>query len=133
MRRLAAVALAAVLFGAVSCSDPTGEFCDRLAANFELSDLRDAIARNDRAAIERELAELRDVEEIAPADIRRDVTAVFDAVIDAVRTVIDVPSPEGSRMPVDISRLNAALANVAENAQAVVTYADRTCGITLRT
>ena len=87
---------------------------------YDFTDLRQAIDRDDRAAIEAALDDAQDLVDRAPSDIENDIEAVVDAVVDSVRAVIDVEGPDGQNMPVDLARLNDALAKVGENAQRVV-------------
>ena len=128
---LTAVVLLASPFAA--CSSEQDEFCDQLRDIYDFSDLRQAIDRDDRAAIEAALADAQELVDRAPSDIETDIKAVVDAVVDSVRAVIDVKGPDGQNMPVDLARLNDALAKVGANAQRVVTYADEKCGITTTT
>ena len=128
--------LLAVLLSAAplaSCSSEQDDFCDQLRDIYDFSDLRQAIDRDDRAAIEAALDDAQDLVDRAPSDIENDIEAVVDAVVDSVRAVIDVEGPDGQNMPVDLARLNDALAKVGENAQRVVVFADEKCGITTTT
>jgi hypothetical protein len=131
-RRLAVlVALLVPVVAAPACSDDHQAFCDRLRDTWQLTDLRDAIDRDDRQTISEQLLALKDLADDAPAAIAVDLHVIVDTLTDTVRAVTNVTSPGGEKMPPDLDQLNESLANVAENSQRVVQYADRDCNLTL--
>lgn len=127
---LVAVSLSTVLlFG---CShDAKLEFCDELRDTYRLTELRDAIDRNDTATIEKSLQDLKDLADDAPEEITIDLHIVVNTVIDTVRSVTEVSGPGGEKLPPDLGKLNAALASVAKSSQHVVDYADQECELKL--
>ena len=132
-RALAAIVVASVLLSTTACTNELDSFCDQLDAVFDLTDLRRALNRDDADAVEDSLAELQELEDLAPEEIEAQVTTVVDAVVDTVRAVLDVEGPNGENMPVDTSQLNESLANVSNDAQQVVTFAEENCGISTST
>jgi hypothetical protein len=128
---IAALLIAAAAAGVGCSSDPRTDFCDRLRSDFRLTDLRDAIDRDDTAAISRSLQELEDLADDAPREIAIDLHIVVDTVSRTVRAVTNVTSLGGESLPPDLTELNAALAKVSENSQRVARYADRDCNLQL--
>ncbi len=118
---------------AAGCSTELDDFCDQLSDIYDFQDLRQAIDRDDRDAIEAALTDAQRLADSAPEEIEEDITAVVDALVDTVRSVIDVEGPDGQNMPVDVAQLNEALSEVSENAQRVQVFADEKCGITTTT
>ena len=132
--RAGSVAVVLLVVAVVSgCSSEQDDFCDQLRNIYDFADLRQAIDRDDRPAIEAALEDAQELVDRAPSDIENDIEAVVSAVVDSVRAVVDVQGPDGQNMPVDLARLNDALAKVSENTQRVLRYADEKCGITTTT
>lgn len=130
--RPGAVALLVVLLVTPgACSSEAERFCERLADAATLVDLRNALDRDDRAAVQAALNDLNDLADDAPVEIRADFQRVARTVTSTVRAVTDVTAPDGSSMPVDISRLNDELGEIAPSSQRIAEFADRDCGITL--
>jgi hypothetical protein len=113
------------------CTSDEKRFCDDLKDQYTLAALRHAIDANDTTAIGAALRDLQKLEDEAPAGVRQDLSTVLDTVISTVRAVTDVTGPNGEKMPVDLARLNDALAKVATSSQHVVEFADRKCGLQL--
>ena len=127
----AVVVLVATAAVAGSCSDPQEEFCDRLRSTYRMTELADAIDRDDTKTISEQLVRLKDLADDAPEEIAIDLHVIVDAVTKTVRAVTNVTSPGGERMTVDLAELNRSLANVSENSQRVAEYADRDCNLVL--
>lgn len=126
------VALLLLASWSPSCTyDAKQEFCNDLRDTYRLTELRDAIDRNDTATVERSLRDLKDLADDAPEEIALDLHIVVDTVIDTVRSVTGVASPGGETLPPDLEKLNSALASVAKSSQHVVSYADQECGLKL--
>jgi hypothetical protein len=123
---MGAIALCGALLPA-ACSNDVDDFCRQLKSSYDLSDLRAALDRDDTAAIEHALDELQKLDDLAPKDIRSDVDAVVSAVVGAVRAVVPVTGPNGETMPVDLTKLNAALESVANSSARVVAYGRTHC------
>lgn len=130
-RRGVVALLGVLLLSPAGCSDEAERFCERLADAATLVDLRNALDRDDRAAVQAALNDLNDLADDAPEEIRADFQRVARTVTSTVRAVTDVTAPDGSSMPVDVSRLNDELGQVAPSSQRIAEFADRDCGITL--
>jgi len=129
-----AVAAAIAVVGLLSpaCSkDAKVAFCDELRDTYRLTELRDAIDRNDIVTIKRSLQRLEDLADDAPKEIAIDLHIVVDTVVQTVRRVTGVPGPGGETMPPDLGKLNEALAHVAKSSQHVAEFAEQKCGLTL--
>jgi hypothetical protein len=126
---MGAVVLCGALFP-TACSSDLDDFCHQLKATYDLSDLRAALDRDDSAAIERALAQLQRLDDLAPKEIRDDVDAVVSAVVASVRAVVPVTGPNGENMPVDLTLLNGALDSVSASSARVVAYGRKNCQMT---
>jgi hypothetical protein len=116
-----------------ACTDDHQAFCDRLRDTWQLTELRDAIDRDDRQTISDQLVALKDLADDAPKAIAVDLHVIVDTLTQTVRAVTNVTSPGGEKMPPDLGQINDSLAKVAGNSQRVVQYADRDCNLTLNT
>jgi hypothetical protein len=110
-RAVAALLAAAVVGGAVGCSDGRPPFCDDLEEIAPLEELSDALGRGDLDAAAVEAGELADLAGSAPAEIRDQFEALADALVDIVDLLeseqapraegpgtgagSDAPSPDG--------------------------------------
>ncbi len=142
--RRAAAGVTLVVLGAVTAGCSAGnlspgtvksessEFCRALKADYDLTNLRSAIERNDSKAISKSLRRFRDLQLKAPAAIAGDMTKIADAVEDTVRAVTSVGADGPEPTPVDPTSLDARLAEIAPSAQKLASYADEKCGITLQ-
>ena len=83
--------------------------------------------RDDHAAIERALGQLQRLDDLAPKQIHGDVDAVVSAVVGSVRAVVPVTGPNGENMPVDLTKLNAALDSVSTNSARVLAFGEKYC------
>jgi hypothetical protein len=119
--------LCSSLIATTACSSPVDDFCHQLDATYDLTDLRAALDRDDATAIQRALEELQKLTDLAPSEIHDDVQSVVDAVVGSVRAVVPVKGPNGENMPVDLTKLNAALDAVAAPSLRVQAYRLRHC------
>lgn len=136
MRRLSALraSATAVVLGVsvvAACTSPEDQFCGRLREDYQLDDLVTAIERRDQRRITEQLAALRELQDIAPAEIHDDVRAIVDAVSGAVRAVTKAVGADGEEVPVDLLELRQQLEQIQQPAQHVADYADRSCGLKL--
>jgi hypothetical protein len=129
--RIPAALVTVALAVTSSCGSDTERFCDRLRESATLLDLRNALDRDDRAAVQAALNDFSDLADDAPEDIRPDLQQIARTVTSTVRAVTNVTAPDGSSMPVDVARLNEELGKVAPSSQRIAEFADRDCGITL--
>jgi len=125
-----AVVIAVAVAGS-GCGSDDADFCSALEDRFDLASLQRALNADDNAAVTKALADLQDLKDLAPPEIREDLTKLVDATIDTVRAVSGATGPNGEKMPVDTSALSTALGEVAVPAQHVSDFADRTCKIRL--
>jgi len=133
IRRAAAVALTIGLAsGALGCSSRESDFCNALADRFDLAGLQRALDAGDDAATTRELRNLQELRDLAPDEIKSDADNVIDTAIATVRAITGVKGPDGQTAPVDTTKLNEALAGVADAAQRLSDYALKTCKVTLQ-
>lgn len=116
----------------VGCSSQTSDFCDALSSRFDMAGLQRAIDAGDDAETTRQLKDLQDLRDLAPPEIHADAAKVINAAIDTVRAVTEVKGPNGEKMPIDTTKLDETLANVADSAQKLSNYADRSCHVKLR-
>lgn len=134
-RRVAAIArLLAILLVIVvlpACTSPADQFCGRLRDDYRLTSLITAIKHRDQRRITDGLERLRELQDIAPAEIHDDFRAVVDAVSGAVRAVTKAPGANGEEVPVDLTLLGQQLAEIQKPAQHVAEFADRSCGLNL--
>lgn len=131
--RLGAILLAgsAAILVVPGCTSPEDEFCGRLRDEYRLDRLVTAIERRDQKRITEGLETLRELQDIAPAEIHDDFRAVVDAVSGAVRAVTKARGADGEEVPVDLTLLGQQLASIEEPAQHVAIFADRSCGLDL--
>lgn len=127
---VAAIAAMSALMFAAGCTSTEATFCAELEDRVDLGELVNAIELEDTKRISDGLDDLRVLEDTAPEEVFDEVRALIDVVSNLVRVTTGVDEGSGSA-PLDAAELNAALAEVAEPAQVLAEYADRTCGITL--
>lgn len=121
----------ATVVGISGCTSPEDQFCGRLRDDYRLDDLVTAIERRDQRRITEGLEGLRELQDIAPAEIHDDFRAVVDAVSGAVRAVTKARGADGEEVPVDLTLLGQQLAEIEQPAQHVADFADRSCGLKL--
>lgn len=135
VRRGAPAVLMAVVLLCTSLSgcssSATDKFCTELTKHYKLEPLITAITDHDNAAVTRNLAELRQLEDTAPKDLMADVHAVLGVMEETVRALVPAAGSDGSRAPVDRAALNLRLEAIRSNAQHITDYADRNCGMKL--
>lgn len=130
--RRAAVAVATVFAVAtVGCTSAEDRFCGQLRDDYQLEELVTAIRQRDQRRTTEGLERLRQLQDVAPAEIHDDFRAVVDAVSSAVRAVTNATGADGESVPVDLTVLGDELAAIDEPAHNVATYADRECGLEL--
>lgn len=126
----AALAAMTVGLGPIACTSADATFCAELEDRLDLGALVEAIELQDERGIRDALEDLRVLEDTAPEEVFDEVRVLVDVVSNLVRITTGVDDGGGAA-PLDADELNAALAEVAEPAQVLADYADRTCGITL--
>lgn len=131
-RRVVAIGVV-TLVGVTStgCTSAEDRFCGQLRDDYQLEDLVTAIERRDRRRITEGLERLRELQDVAPAEIHDSFRAVVDAISSAVRAVTNATGADGEALPVDLTQLGIDLAEVEGPAQEVAEYADRECGLRL--
>jgi hypothetical protein len=130
--------LAALL---VACGDGTSEFCTPLADAADLGALGDALREDDLATARAEAERLADLAETAPSEIRADLVALADSVVDIVELLEDEQragdtDSDGSGVSaaqVERQReaLNDRFGQLDRRATRVTTWAARECGLDL--
>ena len=146
-RRRGAVAgralLVAPLLGllVLGCSDGTPEFCGPLSEAAELDALSDALRDGDLTGARAEAERLRDLADGAPSEIRSDLAALGDAVVDIVELLedeqlaTDADDATGDVSAAQVERqreqLNDRFGELDRRATRVSTWAARECGLDL--
>lgn len=129
---IGAIAISGALaIGGTACTSAEDQFCGQLRDDYELEQLVTAIRQRDQRRITEGLERLRQLQDVAPAEIHDDFRAVVDAVSSAVRAVTDATGANGESVPVDLTVLGDELAAIEEPAHNVADYADRECGLKL--
>lgn len=129
-RAVAVVAVAAV---SLSCTDGTPEFCGSLRANADLEALAEALSAQDLERASAEARRLADLAEEAPTEVRGDLVALTDAVVDVVDLLVEDRQGAGGSSDAERRRaqLNDDLGELDERSQRVSTWALRECGLRL--
>ncbi|MEZ5320747.1 MAG: hypothetical protein R2698_01450 [Microthrixaceae bacterium] len=136
LRGAAAVLLCVAVLG--GCTSAPDRFCGRLRQDYRLLDLSEAIEHHDRAAMQRAVSRLRDLQDVAPESVFNDMRSVIDALEAAIDAVVRSPDPNADPSvstgpPIDTIRVSKLLAEARRPAQDLATYADRECGLDLST
>ncbi len=136
IRRRAALvspAVVAVALLCVGCGDGTPEFCEPLERSADLSALSDALEAGDMEVASAEARRLADLSTDAPAEIRSDLEALADAVIDIVDLIADETTGDGDAGEVERQRdeLNDRFGDLDQRSDRVSVWALRECGIRL--
>jgi hypothetical protein len=136
---VAALTVLALLGGA--CSDGTSEFCAPLSEASDLGALAEALRDDDLSAARAEAERLADLAETAPSEIRSDLVALADSVVDIVGMLedeqragdTDSDSSGVSAAQVERQReeLNERFGELDRRATRVTTWAARECGLDL--
>lgn len=129
---LVAVTLPACL-AATGCSDGTPEFCGSLRADADLDALGTALDAGDLDLARAEAQRLADLADEAPAEIRPDLSALADSVVDVVDLLADEASGTSDAGEIERRReqLNEDLAEMDRRSQRVATWALEECGLRL--
>lgn len=132
------VAIVAALVALGACGDGTPAFCTPLAEVADLAALADAIDASDGTRARAEAERLVALADDAPTEIRSDLAALADAVVDIVDLLeadADTSSAEDSAPPAEIERrranLNERLGELDRRSTRVSTWAATECGIDL--
>lgn len=129
-RCLVAAACCLLLAG---CGDGTPEFCEPLRSTADLEALRDALDTGDLDLAGAEAQRLVDLADEAPAEIRADLQALGDAVVQIVDLLAD--EAEGTSDAGELERrreqLNDDLAELDRRSQRVSSWALQECGMRL--
>ncbi len=127
------VAAASGCLLAAGCGDGTPAFCEPLRSTADMGALRDALDAGDLEVAGAEAQRLADLAEEAPTEIRADLEALGDAVVQIVDLLADEAS--GSSDAGDLERrreqLNDDLAELDRRSQRVSSWALQECGLRL--
>jgi outer membrane murein-binding lipoprotein Lpp len=126
----AAVSCGLLLSG---CSDGTPEFCTPLRQSADLQALGDALDAGDLDLAGAEAQRLVDLADEAPADIRADLQALGEAVVQIVDLLADEASGTSDAGELERRReqLNDDLAELDRRSQRVSSWALQECGMRL--
>jgi hypothetical protein len=133
-RRAVPCLLIAILSaGVAGCTDGTPAFCASLRSNAELDALGAALESGDLDVASAEARRLAALAEEAPADIRADLEALGDAVVEIVELLADETTGSGDAGELERRRdqLNAELAELDQRSERVSTWALQECGLRL--
>jgi hypothetical protein len=132
-RVVAAVLLATAATGLVGCTDGTPSFCAPLRDNAQLGALSDALDSGDLDVASAEARRLADLADEAPAEIRADVEALGDAVVQIVDLLADEQSGDEDAGELERRReqLNDELAELDQRSERVSDWALQECGVRL--
>ncbi len=131
MVAVAAFAAAGILVG--SCSDGTPSFCEPLRRSADLNQLGVALDAGDLTAAQAEARRLAALADEAPAELRSDLSALGDAVVEIVDLLADERSGSGDASEIERrrTRLNDDLAELDQRSERVSVWALRECGLRL--
>jgi hypothetical protein len=125
----------------VACGDGTSEFCGPLAEAADLGALGDALREDDLDTARAEAERLADLAGTAPSEIRADLVALADSVVDIVDLLEDEQRAGGtegdgsgiSAAQVERQReaLNDSFGQLDRRSTRVTTWAARECGLEL--
>jgi hypothetical protein len=122
-----------VAIGVVGCTDGTPAFCTSLRDNAELGQLADALDAGKLDVASAEARRLQDLAGDAPPEIRADLEALGDAVVQIVDLLADEQSGSGDAGELERrrERLNAELAELDQRSERVSDWALQECGLRL--
>ena len=135
------VLVAALVLLGGACSEGTSVFCAPLAEASDLGALADALRADDLGTARAEAERLADLAETAPNEIRRDLVALADSVVDIVgmledeQRAGDTESDSSGVSAAQVERrreeLNDRFGELDRRATRVTTWAARECGLDL--
>ncbi len=130
---LAVTTLALVALVGAGCTDGTPEFCDSLRRSADLSALGDALDAGELDNAAAEARRLADLADEAPPELRSDLTALADAVVDIVDLVGDEAAGTADASEIERRRdqLNQDLAELDQRSERVANWALTECGLRL--
>ncbi len=119
--------------GVAGCTDGTPAFCASLRSNAELDALGAALESGDLDVASAEARRLAALADEAPADIRADLEALGDAVVEIVELLADETTGSGDAGELERRRdqLNDELAELDQRSERVSTWALQECGLRL--
>lgn len=124
--------VAAVAVVALSgCGDDQLPWCSELASVADLGDLANALSDGDPEGVSESLQRFNAVASSAPAEIRADMTAVADALTEAVDVAMTGDEAEPDALELRREAVNTQLGRVTTNVAAVSAWAEQECGIRL--
>lgn len=116
-----------------ACGDGRPAFCGPLEERADLDGLATALTEGDLATASAEAGSLRELAAGAPAEIRGDLVALADAVVDVVDLIEQQDDPESNTG--DLERRRAALdrdlSGLGQRSDRVERWALRRCGVRL--
>jgi hypothetical protein len=130
VRAVVVITVAAV---SVGCTDGTPDFCGSLRANADLEALAEALSAQDLERASAEARRLTDLAQEAPTEVRGDLVALTDAVVDVVDLLVEDQQGAGGSSEAERRRaqLNDDLGELDERSQRVSAWALRECGLRL--
>ncbi len=119
--------------GVTACTDGTPSFCTPLRTNADLDALTVALESGDLEVASAEARRLTDLADEAPSEIRTDLRALGDAVVQIVDLLADETSGTGDASEIERrrDRLNDDLAELDLRSERVSTWALQECGLQL--
>lgn len=119
--------------GLAGCTDGTPAFCASLRSNAQLDALGAALDAGDLEVASAEARRLAALAEEAPADIRADLEALGEAVVEIVDLLADETTGSGDAGELERRRdqLNDELAELDQRSERVSTWALQECGLRL--
>lgn len=132
----AAVVAFAVLVAGAACGDGRPAFCDDLARNAGMTQLRRALDAGDLRAAQAATDRFVQLADAAPPDVRPDLRAVARGVDDVVALLradrADAGTTDAELAARRREDLDRELADLARRSARVEAWASRTCGLDLR-
>ena len=119
--------------GVTACTDGTPSFRTPLRTNADLDALTVALESGDLEVASAEARRLTDLADEAPSEIRTDLRALGDAVVQIVDLLADETSGTGDASEIERrrDRLNDDLAELDLRSERVSTWALQECGLQL--
>ena len=139
LRRTTTLTLAVCLPLALSCGDGTPAFCEPLENTADLSSLGGALEAVDLDRAASEAQRLRDLADEAPPEIRADLVALADGVVDVVDLIATErgasSGPAGAADPGEVERqrdqLTDRLGELDRRSDRISAWAAEQCGLDL--
>jgi hypothetical protein len=125
--------VATLCAGLAGCTDGTPAFCASLRSNAQLDALGAALDAGDLDVASAEARRLAALAEEAPTDIRADLEALGEAVVEIVDLLADETNGSGDAGELERRRdqLNDELAELDQRSERVSTWALQECGLRL--